>query len=291
MYLVGYNTILDLMALILFAHLYYNVLLNLKSIFLVLPFFVSKCLYPEHPPICDEIEQLCSSVNICCCFVTLKHHHIAVVSFTLCSFYHFDSEFQLVLVMLSSTCNVNYILMGGDFNVNVLVSEDVINKYLNLLADFQLTQHIQDPTRVCDTSATLIDHVISTSSFSISNVKQAVGVSDYRIQMVDFDTPVCRLSHRQCWIRSFKKVTGIKCGHYCKEWHLMDIVLSEMLDMFLPLHVVRSQCSKRPTPWFSDSISQFIASKNKAKWQAEKSGDPDNIMLFFSNCKMKYRLK
>ena len=44
-----------------------------------------------------------------------------------------------------------------------LVSEDVINEYLNLLADFQLTQHIKDPTRVCDTSATLIDHVVSTS--------------------------------------------------------------------------------------------------------------------------------
>ena len=61
-------------------------------------------------------------------------------------------------MVLSS--NVNYILIGGDLNVNVLVSEDVINEYLNLLADFQ---HIKDPTRVCDTLATLIDHVVSTS--------------------------------------------------------------------------------------------------------------------------------
>jgi len=100
--------------------------------------------------------------------------------------------------MLSS--NANYILVGGDFNVNLLVSEEVTNEYLNLLADFQLTQHIRDSIRVCDTSATLIDHVISTSSFNVSNVIQAVGVSDHRIQAVDFDIPISRPSHRRCWI-------------------------------------------------------------------------------------------
>ena len=83
-------------------------------------------------------------------------------------------------MMLSS--NTNYILIGGDFNVNLLASEDVANEYLNLLTDFYLTQHIRDSTRTCDTSATLFDHVISTSSFNISNVKQAVGVSDHRMQ-------------------------------------------------------------------------------------------------------------
>ena len=59
-----------------------------------------------------------------------------------------------------------------------------------------------------------------------------------------------------------------------------DTVLSEILDMFLSLHAVYSQCSKRPTLWFSDNISQFIASKNKAKQRAEKSGDPDDGCCF-----------
>ena len=42
--------------------------------------FVSKSLCPENSPVCEEVEQLPSSVNVCCCFVTVKHHRIAVLS-------------------------------------------------------------------------------------------------------------------------------------------------------------------------------------------------------------------
>ena len=57
-------------------------------------------------------------------------------------------------------------------------------------------------------------------------------------------------------------------------------VLSEVLDLFLPLHVVHSQHSKRPTPWFSNDIRQLITSKNKAKRQADKSGDANDRRHF-----------
>jgi len=57
-------------------------------------------------------------------------------------------------------------------------------------------------------------------------------------------------------------------------------VLSEVFDLFLPLHVVHSRHSNRPTPWFSNDIHQLIAAKNKAKWLADKSGDPDDRCCF-----------
>ena len=134
------------------------------------------------------------------------------------------SKFPSVLMMLSS--NTNYILIGGGFNVNLLASEDVANEYLNLLTDFYLTQHIRDSTRTCDTSATLFDHVISTSSFNISNVKQAVGVSDHRMQwlILIFLPPDLLI---------------INVGFN---------LLKNVCDLFLPLHVVHSRRSRRPTP-------------------------------------------
>jgi len=90
-----------------------------------------KCLCPEHPPICDEIEHLCSSVDVCCCFATSKYHRIAIVS-VYCSpsvpFTILILEFSSVLVMLSSNA---YLLIGGDFHVSLLFSGDMTNEYIS----------------------------------------------------------------------------------------------------------------------------------------------------------------
>ena len=61
---------------------------------------------------------------------------------------------------------------------------------------------------------------------------------------------------------------------------LFYTVLSEALDIFLPLHKVNPQQSKRPTPWFNDNIQQPIKSKNKAKRQADRSSDPSDRSYF-----------
>ena len=44
--------------------------------------------------------------------------------------------------------------------------------------DFQLTQHLTSPTLISGSSATLIDHVISTILLSVSSIFQAVGITD-----------------------------------------------------------------------------------------------------------------
>ena len=37
--------------------------------------------------------------------------------------------------------------MAGDFNINLLSTNDTVTReYADLLTDFQLTQHIKDPT-------------------------------------------------------------------------------------------------------------------------------------------------
>ena len=41
--------------------------------------FVSETLLPDHPIICSEIEDSCQNLNVSCCFVTCKFHHLAVV--------------------------------------------------------------------------------------------------------------------------------------------------------------------------------------------------------------------
>ena len=154
---------------------------------------MSSSLCPEHPPVYDEIEQKPLSVNVCTCFVTCKHHRIAVMSVyhsPSVSFTTFISELRSVLLLLSST--TSYILIAGDFNVNLLMSGSETKEYLDVLANFQLTQYMRDPSRVCDLSATLIDHVIGSNCFAAVNITQASGISDHRVQAVDFKVTVYR---------------------------------------------------------------------------------------------------
>ena len=150
--------------------------------------FVSSTLSPEHPSICDEAEQVCSLLNVACCIVTCRHHRIAVmsvyrspsVSGTTCI-----AELKSVLLLLSS--RVHTVVMAGDLNINLLSTIDSITRaYSDLLTDFQLAQHIMDATPVCGSSATLIDHIVSTSALDVVNSFQASGISDHRIQVVDF---------------------------------------------------------------------------------------------------------
>jgi len=61
-------------------------------------------------------------------------------------------------------------MMAGDFNINLLFTNDASTReYVDLLMDFQLTQHMTNPSHIGGSSATLIDHIISTSSLTISN--------------------------------------------------------------------------------------------------------------------------
>ena len=75
-------------------------------------------------------------------------------------------------------------------------------------------------------SETLIDHIFGTKCLDVSNVTQALGISDHNMQVVDFDIPMLPPSSCQRWIRSFKKC----------DWNQLREVLRaipwQMLDTF-----------------------------------------------------------
>ena len=53
-----------------------------------------------------------------------------------------------------------YVLLAGDFNIDLLHASSSRERYHDLLIDFQLVQHIQKPTRVSTSSSTVNDHVM-----------------------------------------------------------------------------------------------------------------------------------
>ena len=113
------------------------------------------------------------------------------------------AELALVLEQLSQ--HVKFIILVGDLNIDLLHDSSLKLDYLNLLSDFNLKQHVVELSCVCANFATLIDHVVSSAALSVVQSTQAVGVSDHRVQLVDFNFPVYRRDPRVMWVRSFKK--------------------------------------------------------------------------------------
>lgn len=68
------------------------------------------------------------------------------------------------------------------------------------------------------------------------------------------------------------------------QWVFFHTVLEECLNYFLPLRKVYSKKSKRPTPWFSEDISNFIKMKNQAKKKAEWS-NLEGDWIIYRACK------
>ena len=110
--------------------------------------FVSTLLQPERPSICDVIERSCSVINISSCFVICKYHRVAIVSVyrspsTCCR----SAITELRPVLLQLSASANYIIMAGDFNIDLLsTSSSVSQEYGDLLVDFNLIQHIKEPS-------------------------------------------------------------------------------------------------------------------------------------------------
>ena len=84
---------------------------------------MSILLQPECPPICDVIERSCSVINISSCVVTCKYHRVVVLQFIdlhrlAVAAASAIAELRSVLLQLSTSAK--YIIMAGDFNIDLL---------------------------------------------------------------------------------------------------------------------------------------------------------------------------
>ena len=68
----------------------------------------------------------------------------------------------------------------GDFNINLISREDHGNDLLQLTETYGLLQLIMTPTRITNTSSTLIDHIYTNiSSYCIQSGFIEAGISDH----------------------------------------------------------------------------------------------------------------
>ena len=239
------------------------------------------------------IEKSCKLLNVTCCIVSCKHYSMAIISSPSVS--QNDCLFELHSLFSQLYCLTNYIVVVGDFNFDILSKSRVLSDYINTLSDFHFIQHVVDPTRVTSTSATLIDHVVTTPNLTVSRCYQAVGLSDHHCQILEVDVPVVRLLSHSVMVRSFRNCPWNEVREFLSTvpWQVIDIydsvddmwcfiscILHECLDQFAPLHSVQCKKSHRPTPWLTPSLLSAIKQKKQVKRKAEHTKNDEDVLLY-----------
>ena len=100
----------------------------------------------------------------------------------------FNEEFLLPLLEKASKENKPIILLG-DFNINLLKSDtdNSVSTFLDILGSFSLLPQITFPTRITNTSKTLIDNIFTDSSnFQIVSGNLTYHISDHLPQFSIF---------------------------------------------------------------------------------------------------------
>ena len=259
--------------------------------------FISSALTVHRPPPCIEIENTSQLLNVTCCVINCKHSYVAVACV-----YRSPStsvsdclvEFRGIISALTSI--TKHIVIVGDININLFASSTAgISSYTDLLSDFQLSQHVTAPTRVTESSATLIDHLLTTPSLAVSRSYQTIGLSDHCCQVLEVDIPVVRPPVHYVSVRSFRKCPWdeVKQSLSTAPWHVMDIyddindmwdflisILFQCLDTYAPSHTVPIKSSRHATPWITPDLLRMVKQKSKAKHRAKCSGLDTDISYY-----------
>ena len=180
---------------------------------------------------------------------------------------------------VAPTTGLEYILIG-DFNIDIALSSNT--KWMNLVQLFDLTQLVSTPTRVIQTSSTIIDHIYTSNPENITETfVPYYTISDY--------FPVCfsrkvnakisKPDHITTSYRCFKTfdenlfLTDLSsCLEHFKSdrstvdedfaaWHS---VIIQCLDKHAPIKIKRVKSSRHPA-WYVPEIGKARKLRDKYK--------------------------
>ncbi|KAI5632658.1 reverse transcriptase (RNA-dependent DNA polymerase) domain-containing protein [Phthorimaea operculella] len=97
----------------------------------------------------------------------------------------FDKQLKLLMCHLNNKYKKHKIIIGGDFNINVLKTNEKSKKFLDFMSENNFSQHIKEPTRICPTIASCLDLIFTNYiDVTISTKVEELGFSDHKGTMI-----------------------------------------------------------------------------------------------------------
>ena len=169
----------------------------------------------------------------------------------------------------------------GDFNIDLL-SDMIRTKWSNMVQLFDLSQLISKPTRITQTTATLIDHVYTTAPCTISeSFVSDLSVSDHFPVCITrkVSNKISKNNHTSTTYRSFKNFNEEQFLHDLsvdlEEFTLCQLnveddfnawfsIILKNLDMHAPFKNRRVK-GKRLPDWFISDIIEMQRKRDTSK--------------------------
>lgn len=186
--------------------------------------------------------------------------------------------------------NLETIILG-DINHDLVKTRnnDSLAKKFKLFARTnKLRQLITEPTRVTETTSTLIDHVyVNRDSFNVESGVIPTGLSDHRLIYTVRKAVKPRLPPRRITTRCYKSFDEASflqdislvpwhCveafDHVDDSWSSFKLLFAEVADAHAPLKTVTVR--GRSSPWVTDDLISMTWERDHQKRIAEKHKDP-----------------
>ena len=214
----------------------------------------------------------------------------------------FLEKFEATLEKVDAEKEV-YIL--GDINIDFLKKDSTLCRaYTNVLSAFNLKQLINIPTRITDTTATILDHIITNSSGKLYNfgvldcsISDHLPIYCHRLQVRgESHVPIVK------WVRSFKGYSaeilnrelrlvdwsGVYLGRNVDEAYESFVsILRGLIDRLAPMRQLRTR--QRTGPWMSGIILAGIRRRDDLFRQFKR--DRSNLVLYGEFCRVRNQVQ
>ena len=184
---------------------------------------------------------------------------------------------------LRSDCDL---LILGDINICLKKNKSKLcNEYKKFLRSFGCKQIIESPTRITDSCASLLDHIITNNTKKVyqSGVLD-IGLSDHLITFCSRKIIKGQIGkHKTIRIRSLKNYsilsllnnlrnidwsTVTNCSDVNEAWYNFKTRFIDVLDVVAPIKHVRIKT--RTEPWINSMILELIWERDRLLFESNK---------------------
>ena len=239
------------------------------------------------------------------CFIEIENGNknvvVGVVYRSHTSINNFITDIEPIYKKLNSEKKQFYVM--GDFNIDLLKAESQrpIHEYLELIYSFSLLPTIYKPTRITETTATLIDNILTNNEQIVQSTIVVSDITDHiptilSINLNFVNSNVTDYSKKASYKRNHcnTNIDKLKQRLSKVKWHeLLDNInvnddydkfiatFNTLYDECIPMKKCKTNRKKDPmSPWITKGLLKSINKKNTLYKQYLKSPTNGNLQKF-----------
>ena len=182
-------------------------------------------------------------------------------------------------------------ILTGDFNIDMLKTESLDFRVLNdsIIEPFNLTQIIDQPTRITESSRTLLDLfcVKNLDKVKAHGACAVPGVSDHHLIYMAYDIKKIKFKPIKVTTRNFRNfdmdgfLAAAELANFENVFNVQNVndkvnilenTINDLLDVFAPYKTF-TITKQNSTPWITDEIRKVMNVRDMYKYNFNKTGN------------------